>query len=70
MGVPETLLSDQGANLSLSEIMQDLYKVLGIKKVRTTAYHPACNGALEVERRHKDMVNILKKLVGDSPNVW
>lgn len=70
MGVPETLLSDQGANLSLSEIMQDLYKVLGIKKVRTTAYHPPCNGAQEVERRHKDMVNILKKLVGDSPNVW
>ena len=68
MGVPETMLSDQGANLSLSAIMQDLYKVLGINKVRTTAYHPACNGALE--RRHKDLVNVLKKLVGDSPNNW
>ena len=68
MGVPETILSDQGANLHLAEIMKDLYNTLGVNKVRTTAYHPATNGALE--RRHKDLVNVLKKLTGSHPDDW
>ena len=68
MGVPEIILSDQGANLSLAEVMKDLYHILGIQKVRTTAYHPETNGA--IERRHKDLVNVLKKLVGENPQHW
>ena len=36
-GVPKALLSDRGTNL-LSHLMQDLYKMLGIKKLNTTAY--------------------------------
>ena len=42
-GVPETLLSDRGTNL-LSHLVQDLYKMLGIRKLNTTAYHPQCEG--------------------------
>jgi len=36
-GMPEALLSDRGTNL-LSHFMQDLCKILGIKKLNTTAY--------------------------------
>ena len=45
-GVPECLLSDRGANL-LSHMMLDLYKLLGVKKLNTTSYHPQCNGMVE-----------------------
>ena len=37
IGVPEALLSDRGTNL-LSHLMMDLCKLLGIKKLNTTAY--------------------------------
>ena len=45
-GVPECLLSDRGTNL-LSNLMMELCKILGIKKLNTTAYHPQCDGAVE-----------------------
>ena len=45
-GVPEALLSDRGTNL-LSHLMQGLCKILGIKKLNTTAYHPQCDGMVE-----------------------
>ena len=45
-GVPEALLTDRGTNL-LSNLMLDLCKGLGIKKLNTTAYHPHCDGMVE-----------------------
>ena len=45
-GVPEALLSDRGTNL-LSHLMHDVCAMLGIEKLNTTAYHPACNGMIE-----------------------
>lgn len=45
-GVPEALLSDRGTN-PLSHLMYDVCAILGIKKLNTTAYHPACNGMVE-----------------------
>ena len=42
-GVPDALLSDRGANL-LSHLMVDLCKLLSLKKLNTTSYHPQCNG--------------------------
>ena len=44
--VPEALLSDRGTNL-LSHLMHDVCAILGIQKLNTTAYHPACNGMVE-----------------------
>ena len=45
-GFPEALLSDWGTNL-LSFLMQDVCKLLGIKKLNTTAQHSQCNGLVE-----------------------
>lgn len=45
-GVLEALLSDHGTNL-LSHLMHDVCAILGIQKLNTTAYHPACNGMVE-----------------------
>ena len=56
--VPECLLSDRGTNL-LSNLMMELCKILGIKKLNTTAYHPQCDGA--VERFNRTLKTILRK---------
>ena len=45
-GVPEALLSDRGTNL-LSHLMQDVCRLLGVKKLNTTAYHLQCDGMVE-----------------------
>ena len=55
--VPEAILSDRGANL-LSFLMKDVWKLLGIKKLNTTASHPQCNGA--VERFNRTLRSILR----------
>ena len=57
-GVPECLLSDRGTNL-LSNLMMELCKILGIKKLHTTAYHLQCDGA--VERFNRTLKTILRK---------
>ena len=45
-GVPSQLLSDRGAAY-LSYLMTEICKLLGTKKVNTTAYHPQTNGLTE-----------------------
>ena len=57
-GVPEALLSDRGTNL-LSHLMYDVCAILGIKKLNTAAYHPACNGM--VERFNRTLKTTLRK---------
>ena len=57
-GVPENLLSDRGANL-LSHLMMDVCKLLGIRKLNTTAYHPQCNGM--VEKFNRTLKTALRK---------
>ena len=47
-GVPEALLSDRGTNL-LSHLMKDICRLLGIKKLNTTAHHPECDGGNALE---------------------
>ena len=56
LGVPERLHSDQGPQFE-STIFQELCKQLGIKKTRTTPYHPQSDGMVErFMRTLKDMV--------------
>lgn len=45
-GVPHVLHSDQGENLN-SQVIVALFKLPGINKTRTTAYHPQANGQVE-----------------------
>eukprot|EP00116_Pleurobrachia_bachei_P001453 sb/3461715/ len=67
-GVPEMVLSDRGSNLHSAHITVELYKILGIKKVATTSYHPQCNGL--AENFNKTIIVIIKKLVGEYPAQW
>ena len=66
-GVPEALLSDRGTNL-LSHVMLDLCKMLGIRKLNTTAYHPQCDGM--VERFNRTLKTILRKHAATYGSQW
>ena len=67
-GLFRILLTDQGANLTTSKIMIELYNVLQIDKRRTTGYRPSVNGM--VERYNRSLITILKKYVQEFPNTW
>jgi len=57
-GIPQVLLTDQGSNF-LSELFSNVCKFLRVKRVKTSAYHPANNGALE---RSQSSCRIFKTL--------
>lgn len=66
-GVPEALLSDRGTNL-LSHLMLDVCKLLGVRKLNTTAYHPQCDGA--VERFNRTLKTMLRKQAATMGTQW
>ena len=66
-GVPEALLSDRGTNL-LSHLMLDICKLLGTKKLNTTAHHPECDGM--VERFNRTLKTMLRKHVSKYGKQW
>jgi len=65
--VPKALLSDRGTNL-LSHLMQDLCKMLDIKKLHPTAYHPQCDAM--VKRFNRTLKTILHKHTATYGNQW
>ena len=67
IGVPEALLSDRGTNL-LSHLMLDVCRLLGIRKLNTTAYHPQCDGM--VERFNRTLKTMLRKHAAKFGSQW
>ena len=65
-GVPVQLLSDR--RKAFSSLMEDIYKLMGIHKVSTTAYHPQTNGL--VERFNWTLTDMLAKTVDKSGRDW
>ena len=66
-GVPAEVLSDRGASF-LSNLMQEVCRLMGIKKVNTTAYHPQTDGL--VERYNRTLIDMLAKTVDKSGQNW
>ena len=64
VGMPRELLSDQGTNFT-SELMKELYKGLGIKKLQSSPYHPEWNGL--VERFNGTLKGVLRKFAAEDP---
>ena len=67
VGIPEEILSDQGANF-MSELLQELYHLLHIRRIRTTPYHPQTDGL--VERFNGTLKGMLRKFVGRGQKDW
>ena len=66
-GVPRILHSDQGSNFE-SNIFQEMCKILGIDKTRTTAMRPQSDGM--VERANRTIIGMLSSFVNDNQKDW
>ena len=66
-GAPERVLTDRGSPF-LSTLAYEVYKILNIHKLNTTAYHPQTNGM--VERFNSTLVAMLAMYVGSNQKDW
>ena len=66
-GVPEVLHSDRGGSFE-NEVIRELCKLLGMKKVKTKPYHPQSDGI--VERLNRTLLQMLSKAAADKPKEY
>ena len=66
-GFPENFISDQGRNFE-SDLIRELCKIAGVKKVHTTPYHPQGNG--QCERFNSTLCNMLGTLSEEEKSDW
>ena len=64
---PESLHSDQGRQFE-SLLIQEICKLLKIKKTRTFPYHPQCDEL--VERFNRTLLNMLAVSAKNYPSTW
>lgn len=66
-GTPHTVLTDQGTNF-LSDVFKNTCKLLKIKKIQSTAFHPETNGGLE--RSHRVLAEYLRHYIREDQSDW
>lgn len=64
--IPKSIVTDNGANF-IGNVFKAVCKLLGVNKLRTTAYHPQSN---LVERQHSSLGNYLRNFVDGHPTNW
>jgi hypothetical protein len=67
LGTPSKILTDQGSNF-LSEVFKNTCKMLKIKKLQTTPFHPESNGGLE--RSHRILKEYLRHYIEEDQGNW
>ena len=66
-GIPKEVLTDQGSNFT-SELLGEVFKLLGISHLKTSPYHPQTDGL--VERFNGTLKTMLRKFVQEYPKEW
>ena len=66
-GLPSQLHSDQGRNFE-SKLVKELAKLTGIRRTRTTPFHPRSDG--QTERMNRTILAMLRSTAQDNPNDW
>ena len=66
-GFPEQFISDQGRNFE-SDLIKELCKIAGVKKLHTIPYHPQSNG--QCERFNSTLCNMLGTLSDEEKSDW
>ena len=66
-GVPKEILTDQGTNF-MSKLLKEVYRMIGVKPIRTSPYHPQTDGL--VERYNQTLKSMLRKVLIQEPKLW
>jgi transposase InsO family protein len=64
---PREILTDRGAQFT-SGVMAEMSRLISVKQLMTTPYHPMCNGL--VERFNGTLKLMLKRLCAERPRDW
>lgn len=67
VGIPKEILTDQGSQF-VSDVMKEVSKLLSIKQLATTPYHPMTNGLCE--RFNGTIKRMLKRVAAERPRDW
>ena len=67
VGILKEILTDQGSNFT-SKLLTELYRLLRIQAVRTSPYHPQCDGL--VERFNQTLKGMLRKVITKEGKDW
>ena len=67
LGTPKEVLSDNGSQFT-GKLMQEVFRLMAIKGLRMTPYHPQANGACE--RLNGVLKKMLKRLSAEQPQLW
>eukprot|EP00731_Ephydatia_muelleri_P014418 Em0008g138a len=67
VGIPQEIMSDQGTNF-MSTLLAEMYRLLNVQRLRTTPYHPQCNGL--VERFNQTLKAMLRKSATKDGKDW
>src|SRR6202023_3302121 len=66
-GLPTSFLSDRGPQFS-SKVFKEMARLLGIKTLQSTAYHPQTDG--ETERVNQELEIYFRIFCTNNPNTW
>ena len=67
VGIPREILSDQGSQF-ISSVMREVCRLLSVKQMVTTLYHPMCNGL--VEKFNGALKNMLRTMCAKKQKDW
>ena len=67
MGFPVEMLTDMGCQFT-SSLMHEVCRLISMKQLTTTPYHPMCNGL--VERFNGSLKSMLKRICAENPHDW
>ena len=67
VGIPREMLTDQGTQFT-SGVMKHVSRLLSIKQLTTSPYHPAANGL--VERFNGTLKQMLRRMCAERPVDW
>ena len=66
-GAPRQVHTDRGHNVD-GALMNELSRLLGAEKTRTSGYHPQGDG--QVERQNRTILNMMHSYAADDPKNW